>query len=233
MKQQSSFTRLTPGVYIPGNSVLHRTPAAWKIILGLGIFCLAAWGRWLGIVAVFAICLSGIILADIGFRAVARKLRAFVWFILTLGLLPAFFTPGTPVAAGYSLGLTWEGLEEGALVSCRLAVMFLVSMLLMHATAPADLFAFTNSGRNGDSWLWASIKRTGTVGLMAFQLLPIVCVEVETRLIAELDGGKGAIRGNFFNKAGRAARLLIPLTVFVFENTELFAKRLNDEADRK
>ena len=232
MKQKFSINHLMPGVYTPGNSVLHRMPVVWKITLGLGILCLTAWGKWMGVAAVILVCLAGIILAEMGFRMVAQKLRAFFWFILLLGIFPVFFTPGTPIDAIPFLGLTWEGLDAGALVSCRLALMFLVSMLFMHTTSPKDLFAIANSEKKDGHWIWDSFKETGTVGLMAFQLLPILCVEVEKRLIAELDSGKDKIRGNLFNKARQTARLLIPLTVYVFENTDLFAERLGN-ADRK
>jgi hypothetical protein len=38
---------------------------------------------------------------------------------------------------------------------------------------------------------------------------------------------KNTIRGSLFSKARQVAHLLIPLTVFVFENTERFSKRLH------
>jgi len=228
MKKNFSFIHLIPGVYSPGNSVLHRTSVSRKIFLGLGILCLTAWGKWVGVATVFLACLAGIFNAQIDFATVARKLRAFLWFILLLGIFPVFFTPGTSIAGGSLLGVTWEGLEAGALTPFRLIVMFLVSMLFMHTTAPADLFAFNHSDENKRRGLWVPFRQAGTVGLMAFQLLPILCVEVEKWLAAELSSGKQVVRGNLFQKARQVARLLVPLTVSVFENTERFSKQLEN-----
>ncbi|GJL79739.1 MAG: hypothetical protein NPINA01_27280 [Nitrospinaceae bacterium] len=178
----------------------------------------------MGIAAVSLICLLGIVLAKTGFGGVIRKLRTFAWFILLLGIFPVFFTPGTSIESVSVLGVTWEGLEAGALIACRLTLMFLISMLFMHTTAPEDLFTAQASGK--DDGPRASLRQIGTVGLMAFQLLPILCIEVERRLIAELNSGKDVVKGNLFQKARQVARLLVPLTVSIFENTEEFSKRL-------
>ncbi|MCH8312292.1 MAG: hypothetical protein IID17_04850, partial [Nitrospinae bacterium] len=72
----------------------------------------------------------------------------------------------------------------------------------------------------------AFFREAGTVGLMAFQLLPILFDEVEKRLAVELNNNK--ISGSLFNKARQVAHLLIPLTVFVFENTEQYSNQLNN-----
>jgi energy-coupling factor transport system permease protein len=231
--QKFSFNHLMPGVYTPGDSVLHRTPVSRKIFLGLAILCLTAWGKWMGIAAVSLICLAGIFLAKLGFKMVLQKLRTFFWFILFLAIFPVFFTPGTSIEIVSVLGVTWEGLEAGALTSCRLLLMFLVSMLFMHTTAPKDLFAFNNSGKNEGQGSWSPFRQAGTVGLMAFQLLPILCVEVEKWMTAELNNGKEVVQGNLFQKARQVARLLVPLTVSIFENTEQFSKQLHGEAERK
>jgi len=229
-----SLSHLMPGVYAPGDSLLHKASINWKIFLGLGLLSLAAFGRWMGIVSVSLICLMGLILAGLGLYAVYQRLRTFVWFILFLGIFPVFFTPGSSVEVmeGVSLGLTWEGLEEGALFSCRMTLMFLISMIFMHTTRPSDLFKLQKPGEKDSKGLWAIFREAGTVGLMAFQLLPTLFDEVENRLVTELnekDGIKNKISGSLFDKARQVAHLLIPLTVFVFENAEQFSKRLNNE----
>lgn len=230
MKKKFSFSHLLPGVYEPGDSLLHKASVHWKIFLGLGLLSLAALGGWMGIAAVSLVCLIGLYLAGLGFYKVFQRLKAFVWFILFLGIFPVFFTPGSSVEVigGYSFGLTWEGLDAGALFSCRMILMFLVSMIFMRTTRPADLFELQKPGGEGDKGLRAFFREAGTVGLMAFQLLPILFDEVEKRLVTELNDKK-KISGSLFNKARQVAHLLIPLTVFVFENSEQFSKQLKNE----
>lgn len=231
MEKKFSLSHIMPGVYAPGDSLLHKTPVNWKIFLGLGLLSLTAFGRWMGIAAVFLLCLFGLFLAGVGFKTVYQRLRTFVWFILFLGIFPVFFTPGSSIEVvdGYSFGLTWEGLEAGALYSCRMTLMFLISMIFMHTTRPADLFELQKPEGTGDKGLKAFFWEAGTVGLTAFQLLPILFDEVEKRLVVELNdtGKKDKISGSLFNKARQVAHLLIPLTIFVFKNSELFSKRLN------
>lgn len=229
MEKKLSFGRLLPGVYTPGDSVLHKAPVHWKIFSSLGLLALTAFGKWVGIIIVFVICLIGLFLAGVGMRAVCQRLQTFVWFILFLGIFPVFFTPGLPleIIAGYSFGLTWEGLEAGGLFSCRMTLMFLVSMIFMHTTKPAELFALQKPGGEGDKGWRAFFREAGTVGLMAFQLLPILFDEVEKRVVEELNEKK--ISGSLFSKARQVAYLLIPLTVFIFENTEQYSERLRNQ----
>lgn len=229
MGKKFSYTYLMPGIYSPGDSLLHTTPTHWKIFLGLGLLILAGFGQWWGIGAVSLVCLFGLFMARIGFVEVCRRLKTFAWFILFLGIFPVFFTPGSPieVADGHSLGLTLEGLEAGMLFSCRMILMFLVSMIFMHTTKPSDLLKYQLREGEGDNGLRTFFREAGTVGLMAFQLLPILFGEVEKRLVVELNENK--ISGNLFNKARQVAHLLIPLTVFVFENTERYSEQLHKE----
>ena len=57
MKDKFSFSHLMPGVYAPGDSVLHKAPINWKIFFGLGLLSLTAFGKWMGIAAVFCYAL--------------------------------------------------------------------------------------------------------------------------------------------------------------------------------
>jgi len=229
MEKNFSFNHLMPGVYATGDSLLHKTPLSWKISLGLGLLVLTAFGQWWGIAVVSLVCLFGLYVAGVGFFEVCRRLGTFMWFILFLCIFPVFFTPGSPieVADGHSLGLTLEGLEAGALFSCRMILMFLVSMIFMHTTKPSDLFKYQQRAGEGDNGLRAFFREAGTVGLMAFQLLPILFDEVEKRVVKELNEKK--ISGSLFSKARQVAYLLIPLTVFVFENTERYSQQLHKE----
>jgi len=195
----------------------------------MGLLILAALGGWRGIAVVALMCLFGLVVAGVGLRAVYLRLKTFVWFILFLGIFPVFFTPGPSieVMGGHSLGLSSEGLQAGALFSCRMTLMFLVSMIFMHTTKPADLFKYQQRTGEGDKGLRAFFREAGAVGLMAFQLLPILFDEVDKRLVAELNGNK--ISGSVFSKARQVAHLLIPLTVFVFANTERYSQQLNNK----
>lgn len=194
----------------------------------MGLLVLAAFGQWRGIAVVSLTCLFGLYSTGVSFFDVCRRLKTFVWFILFLGIFPVFFTPGTSidVVPGYSFGLTIEGLEAGALFSCRMTLMFLISMLFVRTTKPSDLFKYRQREGKGGKGMRAFFREAGSVGLMAFQLLPILFDEVEKRLIKELHEKK--ISGSLFNKARQVAHLLIPLTVSVFENTDQYARRLGD-----
>ena len=215
---------------MPGDSALHRVSVAGKLFLALIVLAIAAFGDWYGVAVAGVFCLTGLILSRIGISAVLQRLKIFVWFILLIAIFPAFFTPGSPLNGGdgFSLGLTYEGLEMAALTACRLILMFLISMVFIHTTPPADLFPKQTQASNPSKGLGNLLNEAGTVGLMALQILPVLCIEVEQWLAAELQTKKEKISGSLFNKARQTARLLVPLTVSIFENPEKFSQQLKN-----
>ncbi len=230
MNQKFSLGDLVPGFYVPGDSPLHRLALARKLFLALLTLVIAAFGEWKGVAGAGALCLIGLILSRMGLRVVGRRLKYFVWFILLIAIFPALFTPGSPLdgGEGFSLGLTYEGLETAALTACRLILMFLISMIFIHTTAPADLFPKQIQADAKVKGVGRFLNEAGTVGLMAFQILPVICIEVEQWLAAEFQSRKKEISGSLFNKARQTARLLVPLTVSIFENTEKFSQQLKN-----
>jgi len=159
-----------------------------------------------------------------------RRLKYFLWFILLIAVFPAFFTPGLPLdgGRGFSPGLTLEGLETAAQTACRLILMFLISMIFIHTTKPTDLFPKRTQGDGRTGGVENFFNEAGTVGLMALQILPHLCVEVEQWWASEFQSRKKEIRGSLFNKARQTARLLVPLTGSIFANTERFSEQLKN-----
>ncbi len=98
---------------------------AW-LVFALGLQWLSL--LWLAVVASSCIALA-IVLASNRTRALLRRTR---WLLLSLLILYLFFTPGEylPGMAG-TLGLTHEGLRQGAEQICRLLAL-LASLALLH-----------------------------------------------------------------------------------------------------
>lgn len=234
MIRNFSLGDLVPGFYVPGDSLLHRISVARRLSLALLTLVIAAFAEWTGIAGAGILCLTGLLFSRMGFGMVLRRLKYYVWFILLIAIFPAFFTPGPPLDGGdgFSLGLTSEGLEAAALTACRLILMFLVSMIFIHTTKPTDLFPRRTQKDSQLAGVGNFLNEAGTVGLMALQILPLLCIEVEQWLAAEFQSRKKEIRGSLFNKARQTARLLVPLTVSIFENPEKFSQQLK-KADRE
>ncbi|MFQ5449611.1 MAG: energy-coupling factor transporter transmembrane component T family protein [Nitrospinaceae bacterium] len=233
MNEKSIFTQLLAGGFTPGDSMLHRLSPGKKISLALLMVCILGLGHWPGIAAVAAVCLLGLIGSGLRPGGVFRRFRFFLGFLIAVGVFPVLFTPGSGAEphSGFPLSVTWEGLEAGALATCRLTLMFLVSMILMHTTAPGDLIRPMEEIGGRFSQSRGPIGEIITVGVLAFQLLPIICVETERWFHARI--GKETIKGNLFRKAGQVGRLLLPLTVSVLNDAERFSRQLKIPPSRE
>lgn len=112
----------TLGLYRPGTSVLHRTPAGPKllalVVLGATSVFLTAW--WL-VLAVLALVLVGYAVAGIGPRTIVQQVRPLLWLLL--------FT------AAYHL---WAATWQRAVVVTFTIVLLVLAAALVTLTTPTS-----------------------------------------------------------------------------------------------
>jgi energy-coupling factor transport system permease protein len=211
------------GSYQPGDSILHRmatrSKILWAFIFLIGIALGSGWVQGsLALVLLMALGFSGASL--LGFF---KRLRAFVWFLLLLGLFPAFFTPGAPVPglSGLPVSISQEGLLLGGATVLRMVLMFLVSMILLRTTSPRSLVQQIDVFTSWIPWFSEALKQFFLVGLMAFQMLPALCAEAENFLKKEMP--ENMDRGNIFKRIRQVAQLLMPLLVSVLRDPARFS----------
>ena len=226
MKNIDLSSLVLGGSYQPGDSVLHRmaarTKILWTFIFLVGIALGSAWMH--GLVAV-------VLLTALGFSGASllgffKRLRAFVWFLLLLGLFPAFFTPGTPVPvlSWLPVSISQEGLLLGGATVLRMVLMFLVSMILLRTTSPRSLVQQIDIFTSWIPWFSESLKHFFLVGWMAFQMLPALCAEAENFLKKEMP--ENMDRGNIFQKIRQVAQLLMPLLISVLRDPARFSSSM-------
>ncbi len=209
--------------HTPGDGPLHRLAVHWKIGLALLLAAGAVLGGWPGIAVLAAAGLTGARLSGYALPRLFVAMKSVFWFLLIAGLFPVLFTPGTPVQAfsGFPLTLTWEGLETGAQNTSRIALMFLISLLFIHTTHPsAWMPASPRQSRIASAGWRGWVEETLAVAGMAFQLLPLLCIEADRWMAARWKAGKDRLQGNVFKKARQAASWLVPLIVSVLNDME-------------
>ncbi len=215
--------------YTAGSSGLHRMPVRLKIGLALLLAAGAVWGGWTGIAVLALAAGAGVILARIPFFSLLKAMRPVVWFVLIAGMFPVLFASGTPVPAleWLPLTLTLEGLEAGAMNTSRLLFMFLLSWLFIHTTHPQTWMPVETPPAGG-GWRTAFGEMAAVAGL-AFQLLPLCCIEADRWLTEKLSAGKDSLQGNLLQKAGQVASWLAPFLASVLADGERIASGARTE----
>ncbi|MEE9259222.1 MAG: CbiQ family ECF transporter T component [Nitrospinaceae bacterium] len=213
------------GGYCPGNSPLHKMAPDHKILLVLIFLCVSALGGWSGLVLTGAVCFAGLALSGCSVGEVARYSRGIFWFVLILALFPVLFTPDVGTANS-------EGVYAGLLAASRVTVMFFLSIIMLRTTAPMALAGVIESFFSRMPWAPAWVREGATVGLLALQLLPAVCLQAEARVASKLEAERESLKkSGLLARVRNAAHLLVPWTVTLLSDPRGFAKHLEESPD--
>lgn len=149
-----------PGQYTPGDSVVHRFPAGWKLLVALILSSLALFAReWPYVLILCAVIAASYVLAGLRLRDMWRDLRplllqmpmVFVLYILRFDVNVA--------------------MERAFVVSMQIALALLPTLLLQRTTRPQQLM----QGLKG-----VLPERLSFVLFTSLRFLPLVMREAKT-----------------------------------------------------
>lgn len=233
MAQKGFISSMMGGSYVAGNSILHQMNVGTKLTATLILVTVVGVSGWAGLAGVAAVGSIALFAADYSLRIFLRRMKTFIWFLLVVALFPALFTPGTPIAALHAapVTVTWEGLSQAGLSSCRLLLMFLLSSVLIHTTPILEMVRQAENLRSRFPRFGAPLKEVIAVAALAFQMMPLLCVHAEQWVTDHLHKENKTMTGGLISKARQAAGLLGPWIASVLGNAERFAGDLGKQED--
>ena len=171
-------------IYHPGNSILHAAKTRNKFLLAIAFIFASGIESGFILFGFIFLCHLGILISGISFLDAWRRLAALKTFLLVLGGVPLFLTPGVPIELfdGFNLPITKEGLEGAIFTICRLALIVWVSMVLIWTTPPESLMKAVTG--LGSSFYPKSkiLQEFVLVGMLAFQTFPSLLAEAEEEM---------------------------------------------------
>ncbi len=223
MGQFEFLRQVTIGIYLPGDSILHRLDPRVKLV-GFAFLAGAAALAPTVTANLYLLLLSLLLLrlADVSLGFALSGLKPALPFLLMMALLELIFTP--PMAAGPRCITIWQWgplllsncvLQLILLIFIRFAVLIFLTSLLTLTTSTTEM------GR-GTEALLAPLNRFGLPGYelslvlsLTFRFVPTIALEAERLVKAQL------ARGADFGESGRwqfvrRARGMLPLTVPLF-----------------
>lgn len=92
---------MTTSLYRPGNSLLHRCPALWKLaaLLIAGICLALPFGRWWFLAAISMLCLAGFMVGGFGFSELIAQIWSARWILAFTIIAQVLFQPWLRMAA--------------------------------------------------------------------------------------------------------------------------------------
>lgn len=221
----SSTPAITPvitlGRYVAEESPVHRLDPRTKL---LGYACLSgvlfAVNHAAGLCLVAAFLLLCAHAAHISPLRLLRGLIPFLWLFAITGFTHFFSTGGTslPYFPIGPLDATWEGLHAAFIISAKLAIMVMGSMLLAATTAPHELTFGMERILSPLSLVGVNVTRWAAMLSLSIAFIPLLQEEADRLLNAHRSRGMATDRQNIIRK-GREMSPIIPLLF-----TRLFTK---------
>jgi len=201
------------GMYVPGNSILHRLDPRVKMgaTLVLMMIPFAVHGLW-GYVALSTFVVTAVLLSGVPLGALLRTLRTVFWIAFLMFFLYLFTTPGEPLLALGSIAITRQGLLAAVAQIYRLCLLVTVASLLTFTTSPIHLTHGLEAMLSPLERARLPVRELAMVLTIALRFVPTLQEEIDK--IAKAQRARGAD----FRTGGplRRARNLVPIFVPIF-----------------
>jgi len=122
------------GLYVPGNSLVHRAPAGLKLaLLAVGLLALGLWPSAAGLLAALAVLVLLTAVSRVGARAVLGQLRPVLPVLALIGLVQLWLSGWR--SAGTVTGTLAAGVAAAGLVTLTTRTQDLLDAVV-RATGP-------------------------------------------------------------------------------------------------
>ncbi len=201
------------GLFIPGDSPLHRLDPRVKIlsVVVLGILSFQTSGTAAVLITLFLLGLTG--LSGLRPRLVLEALRPLFVFAVLLFLIHLFFTDGEALAflSAGPFRVTREGLRQGGFVVWQFMALVSLGVLLTMTTGPSDLVAALEKILSPLNVFRVPTQDLAVMVSLALRFLPTFLEEMEKLKTARLARGADWRRDGIGRRVKAASSLAVPL----------------------
>lgn len=214
--------KLPSGMYISGNSVMHRLDPTVKILL----FCIltaavAAADSIIGYCMMIVFTAAAVLLSKTGFRAAAGNLKNLIWFFAAVFLMNfLFFSSENPWISFWMFHPSYAGMLQGIKVVSRVIVFLILSNILNSTTAPMELTDAIKNLMYPLSFIKVPVGQIALILSAAIQFIPILSEEAQTIKKVQTARGAGFDSRKPFDKARAALPMVVPVFISAFRRAD-------------
>ena len=215
------LTDITLGQYYPGESFIHKLDPRTKIIATLifisSIFLASTYAAYL-VLAFFVAIVVGV--SRLPIKLVVQSIKPLWIIILLTFFIHVFSTPGETLYAWRFINVTDKGVQQGVLMSLRLAFLIVVSSLLTYTTSPIVLTDGIESLLNPFRRIGVPAHELAMMMTIALRFIPTLLEETDRIMKAQIARGADFQSGNLFKRAKNLLPLLVPLFISAFRRAD-------------
>ena len=198
---------MTLALYVPRASVVHRTPAGWKLLALAGLSVLVFAVPTLPVVcgALVAVLIVGLVVARLPGAVLLRQARAVLWVLVAIFVLHAVLTD----------------VLTGTLTVLRLLTLVLAAAVVTATTRVTEMVAVVERVCWPLRWVGVRPARIGLVIAMALRFIPLIAER------ADRIGEAQAARGGSVHGLRGLTTTVVPLLVQVLQLAHTVSEALD------
>jgi biotin transport system permease protein len=198
---------MTLALYVPRASVVHRTPAGWKLLAlaGLSVLLFTVPTLPVATAALIGVVVLGVVVARLPGAVLVRQARAVLWFLVALFVLHSVVTD----------------VLTGTVTTLRLLGLVLAAAVVTATTRVTEMVAVVERVCSPLRWVGVRPARIGLVIAMALRFIPLIAERADRIREAQAARG-GSVRG-----PRGLARMIVPLLVQVLQLAQTVSEALD------
>lgn len=215
---------ITIGQYFPGNSVVHRLDARYKIIITsiyIVMLFLASQVWILGIGTVFLIL--ALILSRLSIKMFMKSLKPILPILIVTSIINLFFIDGEPLVEFWIFKITEEGFNASVFMVVRIILLIIGSSILTYTTSPITLTDAIERLLSPLKKIKLPVHELAMMMTIALRFIPTLIDETDKIMSAQKARGADLETGSIFQRAKAFIPILIPLFVSSFRRAEELA----------
>ena len=216
---------ITIGQYFPGDSVIHRLDARFKIIFSIIAAVMLFTAKnfiGLGISAVFIfMCYAA---SEIKYRMILKSLKPIIPLIIFTGVLNLFFIKGEEILFEWQfITIYTDGAKTSAFMMTRIITLIVGMSLLTYTSSPIMLTDAIESLLSPLKKLRFPVHELAMMMMIALRFIPLLIEETDKIIMAQKARGANLDAKGLIKKAKALIPILIPLFISAFKRANELA----------
>lgn len=210
---------ITLGQFFPGNSLLHKLDARFKILLMLAFVILVFFAKNLVSFAyLFVLVVFLAVLSRISLKVLLQGLKPIIMISVFTAVINLFWTVGeVPLFELGFIRIYSEGIWRAIYMMIRIISLVMgTSILLTYTTSPMDLTDALETLLSPLKKIRVPVHEFSMMMSLALRFVPTLIEETEKIINAQKARGADFESGNLLSRAKALIPILIPLFVSSF-----------------
>ncbi len=215
---------ITIGQYFPGNSIIHRLDARFKIIITIiFIIMLFVADGFASIIIGVIFMIMSYILTRIPVKLMFKSLRPVIPILFFTAVLNVFFYEGDVIFHLWFIKITDEGVKNASFMLIRVISLIVGSSILTYTTSPVALTDAIERLMSPLKKFKFPVHEIAMMMTIALRFIPTLIEETDKIISAQKARGADFENGNLKQRISAVIPVIIPLFVSAFKRAEELA----------